>query len=282
MLLTEGAAALHMLRHKNSIYHAIYGDMDLWLLPRVSRTTGNLSVATFHEPHSTLDWLAIDDIIRRLDAVILVSESQRVYFEALLPTERIFVVPHGIDTDFFSPAETLSNEPICVTVGSHLRDYETLKRAMELIWQMNSNVHLVAVGTRKDPNLQFQCDEKRIRFLDGVSDEDLRLAYQMARLALFSFRDATANNAMLEAMACGLPVIATDVGGIREYLGEEAGILCPPRDPEAFANGVLRLLDDASLAAQTSKASRARALGYDYRRVAGQMSQVYSEILTAT
>src|ERR1700758_2153011 len=50
ILLTEGATALHMLYHKKAIYHLIYGDVDLWLLPKLRKITGNYLVVTFHEP----------------------------------------------------------------------------------------------------------------------------------------------------------------------------------------------------------------------------------------
>lgn len=282
LLLIEGAAALHMITHRKSLYHAIYGDTDLWLLPQISWIAKKRLVATFHEPPSTLGFMSVDErITKNLAAVILLSESQRCYFENFFPTERTFVVPHGVDTEFFHPGVTSANEPTCLTVGSHLRDFDTLKKAMAIVWKHNPNVRLVAIGTRrsKDPNPQLKIEDKRVRYLEGISDQHIKQAYHGARLAVFSLKDATASNAILESMACGLPIVATDIGGVKEYLGDEAGILCKPQDPEALANEVLRLLDDSSLVRSMSEAARKRALEFDYRIMADKMSKAYGQIL---
>jgi glycosyltransferase involved in cell wall biosynthesis len=282
-LLTEGAAALHMACHRKSLYHLIYGDTDLWLLSKIKMITKNRLIATFHDPPASLEYLAIDkQITQNLAAVILVSQSQRSYFIEHVPPERIFVVPHGIDTSFFQPPLTRNNELNCIVVGSHMRDFETLKRAMQLIWQVKPKVRLFAVGTRRpnDPNPYLDLDDHRVDFFDGVNDEQIRQLYQTSSVAVLPLREATANNALLEAMACGLPIIATDIGGVKEYVGDQAGILCKPQVPESFANGVLKLLDDFSLAKQMSQASRNRALEFDYRVVADKMKKVYSAIFT--
>jgi phosphatidylinositol alpha-mannosyltransferase len=89
---------------------------------------------------------------------------------------------------------------------------------------------------------------------------------------------AVANNALLEQMACGLPVVATDVGAVREYLGDEAGLLFPPGDAGALAAGVLRLLEDGPARRRMGIAARARALGFDHRVAAQQMVQVYKRV----
>ena len=95
----------------------------------------------------------------------------------------------------------------------------------------------------------------------------------------FSFEDATANNALLEAMSSGLPIVATDVGGIREYVGEDAGILCPRKDPRALADGILTLLDDAVTREKMANASRSKALLLDFRVVADRMREIYTRVL---
>jgi glycosyltransferase involved in cell wall biosynthesis len=279
ILLIEAAAGLHMLTHRKSLYHVFYGETDVWLLRYVKRLTGNRLVATFHDPRSRLEWLGADKTARDLDAVILVSESQREYFAEFLSPERIFVVPHGVDTDFFQPSDKLSNEPVCVTVGNTLRDFETLKSAIDLILESDPGVRFIAVGALRPGGNKSVLRSERVEFLDNLNDEELLGVYQNSRTAIFSFQNATANNAVLEAMACGLPIVATDVGGVREYVGNEASILCKPQNAKALADGVLRILNDSSLATRMSQKSRARALQFDYRVVAKHMRKVYSEIL---
>lgn len=282
--VVEWHALTHMLRRRGAVYHLLYGDSDLWLLRRANRVTGNFVVASFHQPPSELEPLrSIPRVARHLDAALLVSESQRPYFERFLPRERVFVVPHGVDSGYFRPPPAGARAaPVCVTVGSHLRDFATLREAILRIWMQRPDMRFVAVGTRSDRKSWFPpLDDPRIEFLDRVGDDVLLRAYQRARLAMFSFRDATANNAMLEAMAAGLPVVATDVGGIREYVAPDAGILCPGADPDALAHAALRVLDSDELHERLSAGARAAAEAHDFGRVAATMSRFYRSVAGA-
>jgi glycosyltransferase involved in cell wall biosynthesis len=282
ILLIEGAAALHMLTRRRAVYHVLYGDSDLWMLGHVARWTGNAVVASFHEGDDVLRDIAIDGrITRQISVVILLSECQRSYFERFLPAERIFVVPHGVDTDFFRPAPTLARNQMCITVGGHTRDFETLSEAIKLVWETDPTVRFEAIGTHighKGP--PFECEG--VVFRSNLSDEELLQAYQDSTIGVFSFWWAVANNSVLEAMSCGLPIVATDVGGVREYVGDEAGVLCPPGDPAALAAAMLRILSDPNRAAAMGAAARRNAMAYDFRRVAEQLRDVYQASLGAS
>jgi glycosyltransferase involved in cell wall biosynthesis len=282
--ITEWGALKHMLLRKRCLFHILYADSDLWLLRRANKLTGNRLVASFHQPASDLRALGVvERVAKHLDAVILVSETQRPYFEEFLPPDRIFVVHHGVDSDFFCPATTTNAEPVCITVGSHLRDFETLRQAIRIVWASNPQMRFIAVGTRSDKKSYFpELDDPRIQFLDRISDNQLLRAYQKASVAIFAFKEATANNAMVEAMACGLPVVATDSGGISEYITDGVGLLCPPQDPQALAAATLRLLNDVELRRTMSEVSRQRALHLDFRRVATRMHEIYAGLLTPT
>jgi glycosyltransferase involved in cell wall biosynthesis len=279
IFLIETSAALHMLWRRRSVYHVLYGDTDFWLLGRVARWTRNAVVATFHEGAKVLEELAIDErLTRQLSGVILLSESQRPYFEHFLPPDRIFVVSHGVDTEFFTPATQPGHERICITVGGHTRDFATLARAIELVWEKDPNVRFVAISTHVDrKDAPLVCEG--VEFRSGLTDEELLQAYQTASLAVFPFEWATANNSLLEAMACGLPIVATDVGGVPEYVGDEAAILCPPSDPHAMAEAMLQLLDDPAAAATMGAAARQNVIARDYRVVAEELGKVYTASL---
>jgi glycosyltransferase involved in cell wall biosynthesis len=278
----ELAAGTHMLFHRKSVYHSLKAEVDLNLLPFLSHLTGTYLVATFHDPPKELrEKKQIGGrVTRHLAGVILLSESQRSHFVDLLPPERIFCVPHGVDTEFFQPARALCEEPVVVAVGSYGRDYETFGKAVPLVWEKNPRVRFILIGTRQadewHPPPRF--DDPRVQYLDGISDEELRSTYHAARIAVVPLTDATANNAVLEAMACGLPVVASDVGGIGEYLGEKAGILCPPRDPQALASGVLQVLADPSAASEMGAAGREQALRFEYQVVADELCGVYKKV----
>jgi glycosyltransferase involved in cell wall biosynthesis len=279
IFLIEAAAAVHMLAHRKSIYHVLYGDTDYWLLGRIRRLSKkNKLVATFHEPGYALDWLKIDKIVPDLDAVILVSESQREYFLDLVPPERIFVAPHGIDSTFFKPAEKFSDDLVGITVGTHHRDPGSLSRALDRIYQEFPTFRLKAVGARLEGGENPALKDERVEYHDGISDEELREMYQTAGVGIFSLNQATANNAILEAMACGIAVVATDIGGVREMVGD-AGVLTRYWDSDSLADGVLRVLRDRKLAARLGKAARERVLQFNYEKVAEQMRRLYAQVL---
>lgn len=282
--LTEVSTLAKMLLRRRCLFHLLYGDSDLWLLGFFAwfyHLTGNRVVASFHEPSDCLRSIPIlKKVTRNIDGVILVSESQRAYFEEFLPPERIFVVPHGIDTDFFCPKEKLASDPVCITVGSHLRDFATLKEVMRLVWEVNPNIRWVAVGVNIDKrNLFGNSDDKRVCLLTGIDDEDLRDAYRDSQVAVFTLKGATANNALLEAMACGLPTAITDIGGIREYVDEACSVLCSPNDPQTFSKHLLRLLENPLECQAKADASRCRALAHDYALIAKKHNEIYLAIL---
>jgi glycosyltransferase involved in cell wall biosynthesis len=281
LLVQEISAAFHMLVHRGAVYHSMKGEVDLHWLPRLSRMVGGNLVATFHDDPPKLAKRLIDArFVRELAGVVVLCHEQRRYFEDLMPAERVFHVPHGVDTEFFHPASTLSQEPVVVAVGSYNRDFESLGRAMSLVWASAPAVRFLLVGTRQadDWNPPPRIDDPRLTYVDGVSDSELCSIYHGAAAAIVSVHQATANNALLEGMACGLPVVATDVGGIREYLGESAGVLCPTADPRALADGVLRVLGDRQFAVRMGAEARNRALRFDYRVVAEELRQVYERV----
>jgi len=117
------------------------------------------------------------------------------------------------------------------------------------------------------------------RRLGRLSDEELRCAYWEADLLLLPLTDATANNAILEAMACGLPVVSTDVGGVAEALGAEAGVLCPPRDPAALAEAVGALAAAPERRAEMGRAGRSRAETLSWLRIAALHHDFYQTIV---
>jgi glycosyltransferase involved in cell wall biosynthesis len=267
-----------MLRRENSLYHVMYGDRDLLLLRFLAGRSGNRLIATFHGPLAvpagSLEWLP-----DTVDAAILVSEYQRSYFESLLPPDRIFVVRHGVDSEFFHSGPRAPVDRTCITVGSHQRDFTTLARTVEHVWRQDPDVRFVFAGLDSESILGPLARDQRVRVLGRVSDAELRAAYQAAGVALFAFQDATASNSLLEAMACGLPVVTTDVGGVGEYLDRNAACLCPPGDAERMADDVLALLADPERARLMGRASRALAVEHDYRLLAAEVREVYARVI---
>jgi starch synthase len=79
----------------------------------------------------------------------------------------------------------------------------------------------------------------------------------------------------LEAMACGAPVVASDVGGLPELVGEDAGLLIEPGDPEGLTQGLSAVLEDDKLARRMGTAGRKRAEKMDWDAISAQVEDLY-------
>jgi glycosyltransferase involved in cell wall biosynthesis len=96
-----------------------------------------------------------------------------------------------------------------------------------------------------------------------------------------SFTEGTPNS-IVEAMASGLPIIATDVGGIPDMIGEDAGILVPAADTEALAQAMQRLAEDSELRKAMGRAARARYLKlFSPEVVLPVLTSAYQRVISA-
>lgn len=288
LLLQEVSVALRMRRSRGSVFHAVRADVEICHLPRLSRGSGARLIATFHDPlgHVNPDrrWESglTPDFLRNVDGIVALCDWQRGFFVDRMSPERVRVVHHGVDTAFFRPGAIEKEPASIIVVGSYLRDHETLAAATRLVWSVRPDAMFRVVGTGTMPEAfpeDVRLSGPRVDYIDGISDDELRALYDRSALAVIPVYAATANNALLEAMASGLPVVATDVGGIPEYLGTDAGLLTPPRDAEAMAAAILKLLEDRPLRETMGRAGRERAVRmFDYAVVAREMQAFYDAV----
>jgi glycosyltransferase involved in cell wall biosynthesis len=118
-----------------------------------------------------------------------------------------------------------------------------------------------------------------LTILSGISDEELRNEYQRATLLLLPITDCTANNAILEGLACGLPVVTTQVGGIRGYVDDSCAFLCGPGKLSEIVDSVLALFSDRELLLRMSESARVKSLEYSWPVIAETTNQIYHKLL---
>jgi glycosyltransferase involved in cell wall biosynthesis len=121
----------------------------------------------------------------------------------------------------------------------------------------------------------------RIRFLGKIPHEDVPLAMAAGDVFVLPSLSEGLPTVVCEAMSCGRPVVATAVDGTPEIVRDgETGFLVPPRDPEALAGALARVLDDPALAARMSyRADVIAAERYTWEANARDMERIYSAVL---
>jgi glycosyltransferase involved in cell wall biosynthesis len=111
-----------------------------------------------------------------------------------------------------------------------------------------------------------------------VSDTELLSLYRSSELMMLPLTDTTANLAVLEGLSCGLPLVVTDIGGIRDYVDSDCAALVATQDAETMAEQVLRVLNDRARRKAMAQAARAKALTFDWHVIADQMTKVYESV----
>ena len=275
----EAAVARRLVARPDELCHLFYGEDHFGHLARLRHlpVRRGALVATFHQPPSvTRDVLRERDLRERLDtldAAIALSREQSEWLAERMPAERVHLVGSGINAFHFRPPESPPPEaPVrCLAVGAWLRDFGVLRDTIE---RTRGEVEYEVIAP---PAAGAELPGTRVR--SGLTSAELLAAYQSAHVFVLPVRDATRSNALGEALACGLPVVATGIGAIPDAVGA-AGILTAPGDSAAMADAVLALARDPERRRALGALARERALAMDWPHVAHSTVQVYAEALT--
>lgn len=267
----------------SGLIHLMWAERDWGFIDQLPVHRWNTALCgTFHSPPDTLPTVVnAPKRLKNFAALILMSEVQRPFFESLgVPRERIHVVHHGIDCEFFNPSRFDRKERFtAIFVGNYRRNFELLDRICRLLEPYEDiEVRIIAPRSR----IAAFAGRKNVRTNSDLSDVDLRDAYREASCLLLTLETATANNAILEAMACGLPVVAEDVGGVREYTGRSSAILCQPGAAEEIVGAILALYKDDNMRLRLGSSARARAEELSWPIVAKRTIAVYDEVAKRT
>jgi len=205
------------------------------------------------------------------------------------------VIPYGVDLTVFKPRAkrearavlNIAQDKAVVLVrakalkpNNYWFDYQVVKTALEVILQQTQiPVTIIALG---DNHPAEQVGQSELRYIPHLENHhELAQYYQAADTYLHISRADTFPLAVLEALACGTPVIATQVGGIPEQiLDGKTGFLAPAGDPESVVNRTLRVLWDRELRNQMGRnAANDARKRFDLERYIDQYLAWYQEML---
>jgi glycosyltransferase involved in cell wall biosynthesis len=278
-LTAEIRALKKTVRNQTDIIHYLDGEHSPQYLPGVLgsiRLKRVKLVGTFHQPAELLPSLVIKEVIAKLDSITLVSPEQVAFFEPLVPADRIRVILHGIDTDYFKPQTKSADGKkfTCITVGHYLRDFRAI-RETAIKMQGYRNLEFCVV-TAKPTGLEGM---PNVTIHKNVTDARLLEIYQQANILFLPLMGATANNALLEGIACGLPVISTDLPSVRVYVPGEEAVLIKDNDPDALLAAIVQLLHNPAQVARMGHHARHRAEELSWRKIAPQYEALYSTLM---
>jgi glycosyltransferase involved in cell wall biosynthesis len=115
--------------------------------------------------------------------------------------------------------------------------------------------------------------------LTAVNDEELLEYYKKASFAVLPYRDLVASNAMLEAMACGMPVVCPNLESARFYLGESVPTIYEPGNPTALAERIYWLYQNDKERRLLSMQMRRRAQLFSWKRICDLIRDFYDQLL---
>jgi glycosyltransferase involved in cell wall biosynthesis len=227
---------------------------------------------------------------RQVQLIITVSEFlSRQAVERGWPPGKIVVRHRGIDTERFTPegAPPLSaRAPIVFFAGRLIQVKGTayLLRAMSEVQAHVPGAELVVAGAgelRRALEREARELGVRVRFLGQVTPEVMRACYAEAQvycvpsITAETGQQEALSNALLEAMAAGLPVVASASGGIPEAVGQ-SGLLVPERDAGALATALLAVLSDPALRESIGAAARRRiTTHFELSKQSSQLEELY-------
>jgi glycosyltransferase involved in cell wall biosynthesis len=206
-------------------------------------------------------------------------------------------VSKGVDGDQFSPHGPsvrdmlkLRDRPVVLTVARlvPIKNVALLLDATAVLRERIPDLHLLVVGD--GPEAEALRDQAALRdmadavtFTGYIPQAETPRYYRAADVFGLSSDFDNSPNVVLEAMACGLPVVATDVGGVREFVADrKGGAIVPPRDAAALAEGLGQYLSSARLAKEAGAFNRNRAVAeFSWRASGLRLLEIYEHVIAS-
>jgi len=301
-LRKAGPQYRRMLAAKDyDLVHAFFGFPTGWLcyrtaqkLPYVISLRGSDvpgENVRFKLDYKLLGRLVFRPIWRKAAALVACSEGLKSRALKFLPSAAIEVIPNGVDLERFHPVDPESprgrgdwNVLRLLTVGrlSATKRLPLLIEAVELLTGRGAKVSLTIVGGgAQEPELRRRLSERNLRgavTLTGRREgAGMPKLYQQHDLFVSASMQEGMSNAMLEAMASGLPVVTTRCEGVAELIADN-GLVVEDPQPAALAAAIEKLAADRTILKTMSVAARQRAEAFGWSEVAESYLRLYAKV----
>ena len=279
----RGAELVHVMANSGWAWH-LFAAPAIWIasrrkVPVVVNYRGGDADAFFAR-----SFARVRPTLARASAIIVPSSFLLAVFEKY--GFRAGIVPNIVNLDAFRPAEATPATPHLI-VTRHLEpiyDIASALRAFAIVVAQHADARLTVVGSGPDREKLEQLAgdlgiATRIEFTGPLENSRLPALYRTASVAVNTSLVDNFPISLLEAMASGVPIVSTNVGGIPHLVQHEVtALLVPPSQPAALANAVLRVLDDPALASRLRSAGLEEVQGYAWPRVRSVLLGVYARV----
>ena len=226
------------------------------------------------------------------DAVFAVSDEVRNYCiqtDRIRP-QKVHTIYNGLDLPPFAPMEKSMDRPLIVTVGNirRVKGHDVLAQAAAIVLQSFPEARFSIAGEVLEQDYFGELQELigklglsgKLHFPGNVTD--LYSYLSAADIFVLPSRSEGFSNALIEAMAAGLPAVATDVGGNAEAISEGVnGFLVPPEDPEQLAEAIMKLIANPQLAKNMGQSGRSTVLDrFSTESMMRKTVDVYGQLLS--
>ena len=203
----------------------------------------------------------------------------------------MYVVPQGIQSQYLHVSPKKAITPTILSVGSisQRKGHLLLVKAFEIVHKTVPSAKLIIAGTLTEEvyytqlknEIEQQHLEQSVELLTNIPQEELLQKYQEATIFALHSQEESQGIALVEAMATGLPVVSTLVGGIPFVVKNgETGLLSKYGDINAFANNMTELLTNEAQRTKMSQSARIVAQDYSWSEIVKAIETIYNRIIT--
>jgi glycosyltransferase involved in cell wall biosynthesis len=225
-------------------------------------------------------------ILQNADAILALTEDMRMKLKKIYDTE-IYVIPNGINLEEYNGVtinlkrETDGKNILFVGSLYPVKGVQYLIMAMKLVHDKMPDARLILVGDGKEREplaaLSIQLGiQKYVQFVGKVPHAKVQTFMQQADVFILPSLSEGLPNVILEAMACGLPIVASRIGGIPDIIiNETNGYLVEVKDTDAIAHKIMLLLQDGPLRKKISDNNRNLVKNYAWDNIIFELEKIY-------
>ena len=219
-------------------------------------------------------------------AVIANSQSLKKLALKTSPNQKILIIPNGVDTNFFKPISKIKKNNIILFVGRLIKRKGLIYlikafSALNKKYKKNYQLWFVGKGPEKEKLFFFAKKSNiisQVKFLGIKTKEELVSIYNQAKIFILPSLNEGMSNALLEAMACGLPIITTRTGDAEKLVSHKNGLIIKKKDVYDIEISLTKLCFQSDILTKMAKDARKKALKLSWKKSTKKYIQIYTKL----